>query len=262
MRYLTFVSMLLLLIVTGCGQLNGEEHTNIKLNISAAASMTESLLVLKEIFESEHPEIELTYNFGGSGTLSRQIEQGAPTDLFFSASKEDYEKLQEKGKVNEGSIIFKNELVIVSSKESGFDSIEAFYESDKKMAIGTPDAVPAGSYAKEALEKMDVWEALQGRLVLTKDVRQVVTYVNDGVVSAGMVYKSDLYNLENINVLETVESSYHSPIEYFIATIQPKESQNKEKAKAISTFYNYAKNENSMKLFKSYGFQTESKAKE
>lgn len=262
MRYVTFISILCLLIITGCSQSTDNSDQNIEISVSAAASMTESLLELKETFEADYPEIKITYNFGGSGTLRKQIEQGAPVDLFFSASKTDYEELEAADKVDQGSIIFTNNLVMVSSNESGFNSFEDFYASDKKMAIGTPDAVPVGSYAKQALEKMDVWEELQGRLVLTKDVQQVVTYVTDGVVSAGMVYESDLNRLENIHVLETIDSSYHSPIEYFIASIQRGDSQSKEESDAVDLFYEYAQNETSMKVFESYGFETENKAKE
>lgn len=262
MNRIIFISVFIILIVTGCNQSTESSQPRIKLNVSAAASMTESLLALQEIFEAEYPEIEITYNFGGTGTLRKQIEQGAPADLFFSASKKDYEMLETSGKVKAGSIIFKNKLVIITPDSVEFDSLEAFVKSDEKMAIGTPNAVPVGSYSKQVLEKMNVWDELQGRLVLTKDVQQVITYVNDGVVSAGIVYVSDLNKANNTHIMGTIDPSYHEPIEYFVASIQTKDSGNEQKMKAVETFYSFVQSETSMKLFESYDFETNRAVKE
>ncbi|WP_235794632.1 molybdate ABC transporter substrate-binding protein [Virgibacillus salidurans] len=252
-------SLLVFLIIAGCGQASEANNKTSKLTISAASSMSESLMELKEAFEAEYPTIELTYNFGGSGTLRRQIEQGAPIDLFFSASKRDYEALKEDGLIEKGTAILENKLVVITSDHVTLNSFEEFLQSDNEMAIGTPVAVPAGSYSKAVLQEMDVWEKLEERLVFTKDVQQVLTYVNDGAVDVGMVYLSDLYGAENVNILEEVNPSYHPPIEYFSASIQ---NGGSKKDEAIEIFYNYVQSEKSMELFERYGFQTKPKENE
>ena len=252
MKYIKFTCLLLILIIAGCGQATDNNDAKTEINVSAAVSMSEGLADLKEAFEAEHSTIEVTFNFGGSGTLRKQIEQGAPVDLFFSASKDDYDALERDGMVEQGEAILENELVVISSDQVTFDSFDDFYQSDQEMAIGTPVAVPAGTYAKQALQKMDVWDKLQDRLILTKDVQQVLTYVDDGSVDVGMVYASDLNKADNVQVLETIDSDYHEPIEYFAALIQ---SDNDEKMEAAEMFYDYVQTESSMEVFEHYGFQ-------
>ncbi|MBP1969892.1 molybdate transport system substrate-binding protein [Virgibacillus natechei] len=259
MKIIKCFSLLALLVVAGCGQASEANNTTTKLTVSAASSMMESLMEVKEIVEAEYPAIEITYNFGGSGTLRRQIEQGAPIDLFFSASKRDYEALKGEGLIRNGSAILENKLVMITSDQVPLDSVEEFFQSDKKMAIGTPVAVPAGTYSQQALEEMGMWEKLEDRLIFTKDVQQVLTYVEEGNVDVGMVYLSDVRGVENIEVLEVVDPNYHPPIEYFAASIQNGDDQ---KVEAIETFYDYVQSDKSMKLFERYGFQTTSRENE
>ncbi|WP_373894874.1 molybdate ABC transporter substrate-binding protein [Virgibacillus sp. CBA3643] len=256
MKRINIFSLLACLAIAGCGQASESDNTTTELTISAAASMSGSLTELKKEFEADYPAIELTYNFGGSGTLRKQIEQGAPIDLFFSASKRDYEALEEDGLIENGAAILENKLVVITSDHVTFDSFEEFLQSDKEMAIGTPVAVPAGSYSKAVLQEMDVWENLQERLVFTKDVQQVLSYVNDGAVDVGMVYLSDLHGEENVNILEEIDPAYHPQIEYFAASI---ESENDQKDEAVQAFYDYVQREESMELFEQYGFQTKPK---
>jgi len=252
MRCIVFV--LVIPLITGCTPSSEAKEGTTEITISAASSMTESLLEIKDSFEREYPHIKLTFNFGGSGSLRKQIEQGAPIDLFFSASKKDYTLLEDEGMVKNGGAILENDLVIIKSDRSSIHSFEDYLQQDDPMAIGTPEAVPAGTYAKEALEEMGLWESLQDRLIFTKDVQQVETLVNERAVDVGIVYLSDIKDSQSISVLEEIDPSFHSPIEYFLGIIQ-NGSESSGKKKAIETFYDYVQTEYAMELFERYGFQ-------
>ena len=127
--------------------------------ISAAASLTDALTDMKASFESEHDNITLTFNFGSSGKLVQQIEQGAPSDVFLSASKKDMDTLQEGGLLlDETRVDFAaNELVLITNKEESL-TLDSFEDIDPAtiahFAIGEPESVPVGRYTKEVLENL------------------------------------------------------------------------------------------------------------
>ncbi|WP_231514973.1 molybdate ABC transporter substrate-binding protein [Oceanobacillus salinisoli] len=245
--------MICLLILAGCSS-NNDSSKQIKLTISAASSMTESLIKLKEDFEREYPTIDISYNFGGSGSLRKQIEQGAPINLFLSASNTDYEKLVDQNMV-EGTAILTNEIALILSNEINPPSFDKFLKGDGTLAIGTPEAVPAGTYSKEILQNLGVWDVLQDRMIYTKDVSQVVTLVSQGAAGAGMVYASDIIDVENVTHVETFDSSLHAPIEYFAAIIK-NEEQSEDVKEAIDVFYQFIQAEEANHVFKKYRFQT------
>jgi molybdate transport system substrate-binding protein len=249
-----FFLLFLFFLLIGCS--NQKDKTG--LTISAASSMTESLSQLAMDFEKQYPNIDITYNFGGTGTLRKQVEQGAPIDLFFLASEKDYNLLKERELIQEGIPILENRLVMIKHSESEVESINDLIQTNKKIAIGTPEAVPAGSYAKEALQSMKMWEALEDRIVFTKDVYHVLKLVEEGAVQTGIVYYTDTLNASNITVVENIDSSFHSPIRYFLAKIN-KDNKN---AEAVEAFSEFANSESSMKLFESYGFKINSKTEQ
>lgn len=244
------LGLFLLFVATGCqGTTKNKEVT--KLTISAAASMTDSLLEIKKRFEEVNPEIEIVYNFGGTGSLRKQIEQGAPVDLFFSASEADYEKLVDGGFVNQGKLLFTNQLVIIKSKGVEVTSLNDWIhtKNDKKIAIGTPEAVPAGTYAKEALESMNQWDPLYNQFVFAKDVTHILTLVKKGSADIGFVYQSDAFQEEEIDILEKIPSNIHSPINYYVAILKG----NKQQVKA-EKFFDYVISKEGQSIFESFGF--------
>lgn len=173
--FIALVSMLFILICFGCQN----KDKNVQITVSAAASLQDALTEVKEAFEQDYENITVNYNFGGSGTLKHQISQGAPVDLFFSAGENPIDELAEGNLLVQESIlnIVGNSLVvIVPSRQK--DKVKSLKDLEKEnfthIAIGNPETVPAGQYAKEALEKARVWEELQNQLVLGKDVRQVL----------------------------------------------------------------------------------------
>lgn len=186
-----------LLIITGlllsaCG--NTSAGSNDELLISAASSLAEAMQAAEMEFQKEHPEIELSFNYGSSGKLKNQIQQGAPADLFLSASVEDMEQLSEDGLIIEETSqnFARNRLVLASSvKLAGSDLERILQDSEKMIAIGEPASVPVGTYTKDALTRLGLWEAVEGQLIFAKDARQVLSYVESGNVEMGFVYSSD-----------------------------------------------------------------------
>lgn len=225
-----------------------------ELTISAAASLTDALEEILPIFKANHPDIQLTFNFGSSGALQQQIEQGAPADLFLSAADKNMQALIDNKLIMEGysETLLTNELVLVSSSDS---EIEITSEADlaksevKVVAIGIPESVPAGSYAKEALEGLGLYDELLPKVVQAKDVRQVLQYVETGNADAGFVYKTDAI-LSKVNIAHTVDPELYTPIHYPIGIIEA--SKHKEEAKV---FYDFLKSDEAQAVFESYGFK-------
>lgn len=255
MKYITISisTMLLLILIVGCskGTDNTEEEA-VTLTISAAASLNESLTEIKKEFEKEHSDIKLLINFGGSGALQQQIKQGAPVDLFFSADRKTFTELIEKDlidKEKQGDIV-ENNLVLIIPNDSQLNSMSDLIEDEvQKVAIGTPESVPAGQYAKETMQSYDLWDSIQTKLVLAKDVRQVLTYVATGNVDAGFVYNTDALNSDKVKVVERIAEKHHSPILYPIGVV--KSTNYSEEA---TLFYNYLKTDSAKKIFEKYGF--------
>ncbi len=253
--------MFIVAVSTGCGS-NTEQQSQtgaepVGLTISAAASLTDAAEELKKIYATEHPEVTITYNFGSSGTLQKQIEEGAPADIFISAGKSQMDALAEKDLIVAESRrdLLSNDLVLITQKDgslAGFDDLAG--SGVEKMSIGTPETVPAGKYAKEALESLGLWEQVQSKLVLAKDVRQVLTYVETGNVDAGLVYSSDALMGQGIKVVAAAPADSHAPIVYPMALI--KDSAHPEEANAFTEFLSGAE---AAQIFDKYGFKSLSK---
>lgn len=257
-KILVYSFILLVVILTGCKATGEASDGKVELTVSAAASMTDSLLEIKENFESVYPYVKINYNFGGSGTLRKQIEQGAGIDLFFSASEKDFQLLEEKGLVEQGDILFQNELVVIQPVDGEYGSFAEFVEGDGKLAIGTPEAVPAGTYAYQALDALEALDDLENRIVYTKDVRQVLTFVQENSVDMGIVYASDVIGEKDIKVLEKIRSEPYDPINYYLAVIEGKSKHSGEWEEAIDDFYQFVMSDEGMDIFKEYGFIVES----
>lgn len=266
-KHFTFIITLLFLLmfaVACSNQQNTDQSSNLKeteskesveLTISAAASLKDAMEVIQSTYQKEHPEVTLKFNLGGSGSLQQQISQGAPVDLFFSAAEDKFDILVEDDSIAKEDRVdlLGNSLVLVVPKENqlikGFEDL-AKAEIDK-ISIGTPETVPAGKYAKESLEKTDLWKDVESKVVYAKDVRQVLSYVETGNVAAGIVYKTDALVSNKVNIVATADPGTHTPIIYPMGII--KDSKNYEEAK---DFYSYLQNNDALKVFKEYGFTT------
>lgn len=226
----------------------------VDLTVSAAASMTDALNEIAKTYEQANPNIELSFNFGASGALQKQIEQGAPADLFLSAATKNMKPLVEQNLIEEGKekTFLKNELVAVvpADAKTSVASIGDLSQADvKKIAIGIPESVPAGNYAKEALTNSKLWEPLQSRLVQAKDVRQVLQYVETGNADAGFVYKTDALTSSKVKIAFTVDQASYSVVEYPIGIVKATKH-----AKEAEDFYNYLQSQSALDVFTKYGF--------
>ena len=262
-KLLIYSMLLLLLVLSGCSaseqtkkpveQNKKVSEKKVELTISAAASLQDALNEITATFEKEHPNVKVNYNFGASGALGQQISQGAPVDLFFSAAEDKFDKLVQDGLIDKskGTDLVGNELVLVVPNDSKKE-IKAFEDLTKtdKISIGTPEAVPAGQYAKETLEKVNVWKGIEGKVVYAKDVRQVLTYVETNNVDAGIVYKTDALVSQKVKIVATAEEDTHAPIIYPLGVIK-----NSSHPKEAQLFYDYLQNETSMKTFEKFGFK-------
>ncbi|MFB6466977.1 molybdate ABC transporter substrate-binding protein [Cytobacillus sp. Hz8] len=230
-----------------------EPDKKVELTISAAASLQDALTELKTTFEKENPNVKLNFNFGSSGTLQQQIAQGAPVDLFFSAAEDKFDELVHKGFIEQskGKDLVGNDLVLIVSNDSN-KNIQSFKDLSKvnKLALGTPDSVPAGQYGKETLEHFNLWTSLEKKIVYGKDVRQVLTYVETNNVDAGIVYKTDALISSKVKIVATAGSNTHGPIIYPLGIIK-----NSKHPKEAHLYYDFLQKESSLKILEKYGFK-------
>lgn len=221
--------------------------------VSAAASVTDSLEDIGLSYRQSHPNIELIYNFGSSGALQRQIEQGAPVNVFISAAAHPMNVLEQKGLLAAGTPknLLSNQVVLIVPKDQqevkGFHSLGS--STVARIAIGEPGSVPAGGYARQVLTTLKLWEVVQPKLVLAKDVRQVLGYVATGNVDAGVVYLTDARASSQVKVVAIAPSSSHEPVVYPVAVL--KDSQNIPAAKSFVEFLFSPK---AKTVFEKYGF--------
>ncbi|MDT8441364.1 MAG: molybdate ABC transporter substrate-binding protein [Desulfuromonadales bacterium] len=190
-----------------------------EVHLAAAASLRELVMVVASRFEATYPEHRLRVNTASSGTLARQVVAGAPVDLFISANPEWMMHLVEEGKISPGSPRpwAANRLVVVGRGQP-LDSL-ADLKSLRRLAIGSPESVPAGRYARIMLEKAGLYHDLEKRhrLVFAKDVRQALLYAEQGVVDVAIVYRSDVRLLRQTRVVLTPAADLQPEIRYPIA---------------------------------------------
>jgi molybdate transport system substrate-binding protein len=163
---------------------------------SVAISMKEAVEELGKGFMASRSGVTLRYNFGSSGELQKQIEAGAPVDLFISAAQRQMDELEQKRLVVSATrrVFARNVLTVIKPSDSKIDIAKPADLLDAritKIVIGNPKTVPAGQYAEESLKALGLWEKLQPRLVFAENVRQALDYVARGEVDAGVVYTTD-----------------------------------------------------------------------
>ena len=196
----------------------------VSLTLSAAASLQEALEAIAPRFEQAHPNVDLNFNFGASGALQRQIEQGAPVDLFFAAAAQPMEILAAKGLILPDSRrdIVSNRLVLIAPQTTALvitDLRQLSAARFSRLAVGEFRSVPAGQYAQQALAALNLLAPLQEKLVFGSNVRSVLTAVASGNAELGLVYATDAALSDRVQVLLTVPANLHTPIVYPIAIV-------------------------------------------
>lgn len=221
--------------------------------VSAAASLSDVMAAIQPLYAQQNPDTQLVYNFGSSGSLQQQIEQGAPVDVFISAAPKQMDALEQTGLLLQGTqknLLTNSMVLIVPKGQTRISSFEDLTNNEiQRIAIGEPESVPAGKYAKEVLTSLNIFETLQSSIIYAKDVRQVLNYVETGNVDAGIVYQTDAKISTKVDTVATAPTASHSPIVYPIAVI--KDSKNPETAKAFVTFVS---GDPAKAIFERFGF--------
>jgi len=215
-------------VLTGACRDRGPERARgprVTLTVSAAASLREVVTELDSVYRAEHPEIAVRANFGASGALRQQLEQGAPADVFISASDRHMDALQRSGAIDPRTrrVLAGNELVLVvpaSSPSPATDFRSLAGPGVKRVAIGAAASVPAGEYADEVLRALGIADAVRRKAVYAQNVRQVLAYVESGNVDAGIVYRTDAAVSPKVRVAAAAPAGSHRPITYPLAVVK------------------------------------------
>jgi molybdate transport system substrate-binding protein len=168
-----------------------------ELTLSAAISMKEAVEQVGRRFTDQHPGVTLRLNFGSSGELEKQIEGGAPVDVFISAGEREMDVLERRGLIRPETrrAIARNVLTVIKPSDSRLDLSSPATLTDarvRRIVIGDPRTVPAGQYAEQSLRSLGLWPSVQPKLVFAGNVRQALEYVARGEVEAGFVYATDV----------------------------------------------------------------------
>jgi molybdate transport system substrate-binding protein len=220
--------------------------------VSAAASLKDVLSTLAQSYRHQSRDT-IRFNFASSGTLQRQIENGAPVDLYIAASDKNMDELQRQKFVDARTrhVLARNSLVLIVPKNSAL-RVHSFGELKKpqvaKVAIGAPQSVPAGKYAQQVLQKIGIWPTVEKKAVRSKDVREVLTQVEQGNVDAGIVYRTDAAMSSQVRVVVVAPESTHAPIRYPMAIVSA--SQKKNAAKKFEAFLGSVTTKKVLKIYK------------
>ena len=221
--------------------------------VSAAISLKDALDEITHLWAAVNPNVSIKANYGASGSLEIQIEQGAPVDVFISASPAQMDALASKNLIVPGTRkdLLKNTIVLITPSDRKI--IASFQDlvtpGVKIIAIGEPQSVPAGTYAQQVLTHFNLFDMLKPKFVFAKDVRQVLTYVETGNADAGIVYATDARTSNRVAIVATAPEDSHSPVIYPVAVLT--NSKEEAMAKQLEDFLLGSK---SAAIFKKYGF--------
>lgn len=221
------------------------------LTVSAAASLTNAFRELAPMYEAKHPDTKVQLNFAGSGALLQQIAKGAPVDVFASADQVTMDRAQEQGLIdaNQRHDFVSNSLVVIVPTESKLApaSLQDVAKLER-IAIGLPASVPVGRYTQGVLEKAQLWEAIEPRMIGSQNVRQALDYVARGEVDAGFVYATDAAIMpDKVKVAFTAPTE--SPILYPIAPVVKGPNPN-----AAKSFVDFVQTDEAQAVLAKYGF--------
>ncbi len=224
-----------------------------EVQVSAAASLADALTEISQTYEKKSGD-KLIFNFAASSLLARQIQEGAPADLFISADEEKMDGLEKKGLILKETrrSLLSNTLVIVTEKDSRLplaSPVDLAGARIKKIALAEPQTVPAGIYAKQYLQSIGVWAQVIDRVVPTENVRAALAAVEEGNVDAGIVYKTDALITQRTKVAYEVPLKEGPKISYPFAVV----SRSKE-PEAAKRFLKYLASPEGLDFFRKYGF--------
>ena len=226
--------------------------------ISAAASLKNCIQDLSAMYTEKNPQVTVTANFGASGALQQQIEQGAPADIFFSAGIKQMNALKEKEMMIDSSVknILENKVVLITPKSAAaLDFFEDLAKSSvKKIGVGEPKSVPVGQYTEQIFQNLGLTDKVAPKLIFAKDVREVLSWVETGNVDAGVVYETDAKINKDVTICSTAPEGSHKKVIYPIGVVKT----SKHAAEA-QKFVDFLFSDAAKEVFARYGFTVISK---
>lgn len=246
----TTLALLILILLTG---VPGMPAMAAELRVSAAASLADALQEIAPAYERATGET-VVLNLGASSTLARQIQEGAPADLFLSADEAKMDGLEKAGLVLAGTrrSVLSNTLVIVVPADSKLKisrPADLAAPAIRALALAEPRTVPAGIYAKEYLEKQGLWGRLSGRVVPTENVRAALAAVEAGNVEAGIVYRTDARISKRVRIAYEIPRAEGPAISYPFAVLA--RSERKEAARKL---LEHLRSPSALAVFRKHGF--------
>lgn len=225
-----------------------------KVIVFAAASTTNAMTDIAKLYEQEKGN-PITLSFASSSTLAKQIENGAPADIFISANPKWMNYLEEKKKIVDAGRfdLLSNRIVLIAPLDSEIteQTIDSKLDllkllSNGRLAMGDPDHVPAGMYGQKAMENIGLWDKIKGNIARAKDVRAALVWVERGEAPLGQVYATDAAISSKVKIVGTFPENSHPEIVYPAALIR--------KSDPAQTFLDYLRTPAAASIFKKYGF--------
>ncbi len=256
----------LVLALVGCGNNNGEDitnntnpsneenETNTTILLAAAASLQNCLKdEIVPMFEEKYPNIKVEATYDSSGKLQAQIEEGAEVDVFMSAAMKQMNALDDKDMMIKDSIIplLENSIVAIVPKgdKGNYNGFEDILKADI-IAVGDPESVPAGQYAKEAFENLKMWDQVSAKSSLGTNVTEVLNWVAEGSADAGVVYSTDAAINDNVEIIGSAPEGSVSKVIYPVGIV--KRTTEEESSRLFTEFL---KSSEAIKVFESFGFK-------
>jgi molybdate transport system substrate-binding protein len=227
------------------------------ITVFAAASTTNAVTEIGRLFADEKP-LRFVPSFASSSTLAKQIEQGAPVDVYISANKRWMDYLEEKELVLLATRfdLLSNRIVLIAPRDSKIDRIHVHpgFELAKWLqggwlAMGDPDHVPAGMYAQQALARLGVWQVVEGRVARAKDVRAALVLVERGEAALGIVYATDAAITEKVKIVGVFPQESHPPIVYPVAIVTGAQTP------IVEGFMDFLRTTEAKMVFEKHGFE-------
>jgi molybdate transport system substrate-binding protein len=245
--------LLLFSLVLGFASLSGcKAQKQTQLTLSVASSMKDAVAEIETNYKVKNTSVDFRNNFGSSGTLAHEIENGAPVDIFMSAAAKPMDRLESEKLIADGTRrnLVRNTLVLIAPRDSRLKNFAGLADSSvRTIAVGDPATVPAGQYGQQTLVALKLADKIGKKKVMAKDVRQVLTYVETGNADAGLVYATDAKISAKVQIVAEAPESSHDAIVYPVAVV--KGSRNKE---AASNFAAYLASPEAQAVFIKYGF--------
>lgn len=233
-------------------------HAAEKVTVFAAASLTNAMEDIATAYKQTNSDSDIAFSFASSSVLARQIEQGAPVDIFMSADQQWMDYLLEKKITATKETLLKNSLVLIAPNESPLNQItvnkttrwDEILPKNEKLAVGDPDHVPAGLYTKESLTNLGVYQQLEPQLARASNVRDALMLVERGEAVLGAVYSTDAKISKNVKIIGEFPAETFAAIEYPITLITTNNP-------SAQKFYDYLKSAEAKAIFEQYGFVTQ-----